>query len=57
MGISALKRSFKKIQKEWSSTEQASNEIVAKNFWRYLLSNPDLILNKYTVHTVVGHSK
>ena len=31
----------KKRKKEWSSTEQPSNETVAKNFWRYLLSNPD----------------
>ena len=31
----------KQQQQEWASTEQASNETVAKNFWRYLLSNPD----------------
>ena len=30
-GIFVLKRSFKKKKKEWSSTEQASNEAVAKN--------------------------
>ena len=28
-------------KQEWSSTEEASNESVAKNFWRQLLSNPD----------------
>ena len=31
---------IKRKKKEWSSTEQASNETVAKNFWRHLLSNP-----------------
>ena len=29
------------LKKEWSSTEQASNETVAKNSWRYLFANPD----------------
>ena len=32
---------WKDKKKEWSSPEQASNETVAKNFWRYLLTNPD----------------
>ena len=27
---------IKKKKKEWSSTEQASNEAVTKNSWRYL---------------------
>ena len=39
-GIFVLQRSLKKKKKEWSSTEQASNETVAKNSWRYLLANP-----------------
>ena len=30
-----------KIKKELSSTEQASNETVAENSWRYLFANPD----------------
>ena len=28
------------IRKKWSSTEQASNETVAKTSWRYLFANP-----------------
>ena len=43
-GIFVLKRSFKKKKKEWSSTEQASNETVPKNFWRYFIKSRQKIL-------------
>ena len=35
-----------KIKKELSSTEQASNETVAKKSWRYLFANPDRYISK-----------
>ena len=49
-----------------SSTEQASNEAVAKNFWRYLLSNPDRyiykgvnlsarLVRRIEMHAFIGH--
>ena len=42
---------IKKKKKEWSSTEQASNETVAKHFWGYLLSDPDRYIYIYIFQT------
>ena len=52
-GFLYWKDHFKKKQQTtksrtiWSSTEQASNDTVSKNLWRYLLSNPDKYIYIY----------